>query len=193
MTLEQFTDNLRLFIGLASLTFLWFCWRSYRVDAFRENLFALRQELFDYAATNAIAFDDPAYYLLRLRINGLIQFGHRISFARLGASLAFFMCSADAKQVLTKKTKIWQESVHKVDKKVQDHLMAIDREMSMLLVKHMVLGSPLLLGLFIITIPLFFIHTVGLRIWQGLADIVPGLDLLEAQAVMGQTHSRTPA
>ena len=43
-------------------TFLWFIgWRRYRLDLFRQNLFALRDELFDMAATGDLAFNDPAY------------------------------------------------------------------------------------------------------------------------------------
>lgn len=61
--------------GLAYLIF----WR-YRLlcmDSFRQGLFELRDELFDYAATGHIAFDDPAYGMLRKIINGYIRFAHQ--------------------------------------------------------------------------------------------------------------------
>ena len=52
-----------------SLIALWalFHWlyRDYRVDLFRQRMFALRDQLFDIAASGRIAFDDPAYGKLR--------------------------------------------------------------------------------------------------------------------------------
>ena len=57
-------------------------WRDARLDSFRQELFVLRDELFDYAASGKIAFDDPAYRLLRQMMNGMIRYGHQISFFR---------------------------------------------------------------------------------------------------------------
>src|SRR5437016_2293052 len=66
-----------------SLVGLWvlFHWlyRDYRVDLFRQRMFALRAELFDMAAAGRIAFDDPAYGKLRGMLNGYIRFAHRVS------------------------------------------------------------------------------------------------------------------
>jgi hypothetical protein len=66
-----------------SLMALWalFHWlyRDYRVDLFRQRMFALRDELFELAASGRIAFDDPAYGKLRSMLNGYIRFAHRIS------------------------------------------------------------------------------------------------------------------
>lgn len=66
-----------------SLIGLWvvFFWlyRDYRVDLFRDRMFALRSELFDLAASGAVSFDDPAYAAMRTMINGYIRFAHRIS------------------------------------------------------------------------------------------------------------------
>ncbi len=40
-----------------------------RLDCFRQNMFSVRDELFDYAAAGNISFDNPAYILLRLQMN----------------------------------------------------------------------------------------------------------------------------
>src|SRR5438034_929815 len=53
------------------------------VDEFRQKMFAVRDELFDYAASGEIAFEHPAYRLLRQSMNGFIQFGHRLTLFRL--------------------------------------------------------------------------------------------------------------
>jgi hypothetical protein len=66
-----------------SLLGLWvlFFWlyRDYRVDLFRQRMFTLRDELFEYAAAGNIAFDAPAYGLMRDMLNGYIRFAHRLN------------------------------------------------------------------------------------------------------------------
>src|SRR5262249_49195809 len=54
-------------------------YRDYRVDLFRNRMFALRDSLFDFAAEGQIAFDHPAYGLHRTMLNGFIRFGERLS------------------------------------------------------------------------------------------------------------------
>ena len=45
-------------------------------------MFCVRDEMFDYAADGNIGFDDPAYQLLRREMNGLIRYGHQLTFFR---------------------------------------------------------------------------------------------------------------
>src|SRR5688572_13211177 len=69
--------------GGYALLLLWylFFWlyRDYRLDAFRQTMFALRDELWDYAAAGHVGFDHPAYLLSRQLMNGMIRFGHNIN------------------------------------------------------------------------------------------------------------------
>lgn len=73
-------------IGLNALI-LWlswhFLWRKACQERFRQKLFELRDELFDYAHSGKISFKDPAYVLLRCNINGMIRFSHLISVTRI--------------------------------------------------------------------------------------------------------------
>lgn len=62
-------------LGLIYLAFWGF--RELRMDEFRQNVFRLRDELFDFAADGNIAFDHPAYKMLRSMMNGYIRFSHR--------------------------------------------------------------------------------------------------------------------
>src|ERR1019366_10651823 len=70
-----------------SLVLLWgllfFCWDEYRLDALRDKLFSLRHRLFMAAVEGHIAFDDPTYQQLRILMNGMIRFGHKLTFGRL--------------------------------------------------------------------------------------------------------------
>src|SRR5271163_2245134 len=53
-----------------------------RLDGFRQDMFAIRDELFDYAADGNISFDHPAYTLLREQMNGFIRYGHDLTVFR---------------------------------------------------------------------------------------------------------------
>ena len=50
-----------------------------RLDSFRQNMFAIRDELFDFAADGNIAFDHPAYMMLRNQMNGFIRYAHHLT------------------------------------------------------------------------------------------------------------------
>lgn len=79
--------TVELIRSAVALLFLWafacWAWRGYRVDMLREKLFALRDELFDYASAGNIPFDHPGYWMLRKTMNSVIRFAHVFTFTRL--------------------------------------------------------------------------------------------------------------
>jgi hypothetical protein len=85
MTVEmQIAEVLRIGILLLLLwAFLHWCVRDYRTEVFRQRLFEIRDRLFDAAAAGAIAFDHPAYGMVRQMINGFVRFGHRLNTTRV--------------------------------------------------------------------------------------------------------------
>lgn len=68
-----------LFFSLGIVYIVLFRFKQYRMDKFRQSVFRLRDELFDYAADGNVSFDHPAYRTLRDTMNGYIRFSHRIS------------------------------------------------------------------------------------------------------------------
>lgn len=62
-------------------------YNNYRVDRLRQQLFALRDQLFDDALNGRIRFDSPAYRVTRTMLNGMIRFGHRISWSGILTTL----------------------------------------------------------------------------------------------------------
>lgn len=84
-----FTAMVTLLSGIGLLILIAFFLRWYARDALRENLFAIRDEMFDYMWQHSLSFETPAYTMLRGSMNGLIRFAHRISlFVPLYASIA---------------------------------------------------------------------------------------------------------
>ncbi len=77
----------------ASLAFLWIChfwlYKNYRVDVFRQKMFALRDRLFDDAAKGVIAFDHPAYCTMHRTMNGCIRFAHKLDLLQAVLLLVF--------------------------------------------------------------------------------------------------------
>lgn len=61
---------------------------DYGIDKFRQEMFAVRDDLFDYAARGEISFNHPAYIQLRNLANGLIRFAHRMTLWRILAMFA---------------------------------------------------------------------------------------------------------
>ena len=178
--LESMAVILNFGFGLILLWVLVFwCWKSYRIDSFRQKLFALRDELFDFADSGAIAFDDPAYYRLRKTLNGMIRFAHQITFPRLCIALIAEKISPDplAKEAYQK----WNDALLNInDFTIQETMLEIHSRMSFLMVKHMIKGSPTL-----------FVSVVGVLIGTHLFEVfvqikqrfMANLTLLESQAV----------
>lgn len=75
-------------LGLVALWGVALRWRAYKVEKLRQEIFNLRGELFDFARTGGISFEDGSYARLRLLLNSMIRFAHELSFIRLAATLA---------------------------------------------------------------------------------------------------------
>lgn len=57
----------------------WFAFRSQRVERFRQDLFAIRDSMFDFALENGRDFCDPNYSDLRSSVNGMIRYADRFN------------------------------------------------------------------------------------------------------------------
>ena len=79
---------LQSLISIAALMFLVFVlYNSYREDVLRQELFEIRDRLFDDARAGRISFDSKAYRAARTVLNGLLRFAHRVSLARFLVAL----------------------------------------------------------------------------------------------------------
>ena len=74
-------------ISFVSLLGLWvlyyYGWKPYRLDATRQELFALRDELMRYWVEHELPFENGAYRMAREVLNGTIRFSHKIRFLNL--------------------------------------------------------------------------------------------------------------
>lgn len=77
-------------INAIVLWLVWHClWRRACQERLRQNLFELRDKLFDYARSGSIPFTNRAYVMLRANINSMIRFSHLISVTRVFTFICF--------------------------------------------------------------------------------------------------------
>lgn len=116
---------------------------DWRLDSFRQDMFVVRDELFDYAADGNIAFDHPAYRLLRTQMNGFIRYGHHLTVFRGLLTVAIHMVSGIPRR--TTWYAEWQKALESIeDVAVRQRLEQFQHRGMILAFKHLLAGSPLL-------------------------------------------------
>jgi hypothetical protein len=115
---------------------------SYRLDLFRQEVFAVRDELFDYARAGNIDFSHPAYRLLRQSFNGFIRYAHRLTFYRVVITIFIWKIMGQKPELIW--TKSWTDAVVSLDEKTRADLMKFHERLTFLIVRRLVYGSPFL-------------------------------------------------
>jgi hypothetical protein len=173
------------------LVLLWlvfyYGWRPYRIDRVRNDLFALRDELFIFAANGGVSFNDPAYRSLRNRINALVRNAHIISLSRI-------MIYSVADDYISRKDSLerlnsWVLSVGKLSVPTQEKIHKINDQVAIVLVRQVIAGSILLMPMFMVYLLLLKIvrhssyESSRLRAAKELR-----VELIEEQAVITQAY-----
>jgi len=109
------------------------CWKLYRLDALRDKLFELRHELFVMAEGREIAFENPAYRLLRAQLNRMLARAHRIT---------GLMLLIRAPEQIENPKLAWYESLATLPEETRKKLEDIELRMNLALVLHL-LVSPI--------------------------------------------------
>lgn len=139
-----------LSIGAIWVGICWF-YREYRIDRFRQDLFAIRDELFDLGVAGALAFDAPSYLLLRNTINGFLRFGHRVGFIwYVGAIINFEMAKAEGCSEQFSFSRRWQGAMHGLTPEMRTKLNDLIGRVHQELVVHLLLMSPFILVLLVV-------------------------------------------
>lgn len=105
-----------MIIGLliASLLFIFdHYYREYYLDRTREELFTIRDQLFNYASDGKLDFNSKSYGLTRAKLNGMIRFTHELSMIRVIVLLI-------SHSRYRKNDESYIEYVHKCDKAMDE-------------------------------------------------------------------------
>lgn len=168
------------------LTFLWLIIfvlrRRYCEDKFRDELFTLRDELFDYAAGGNIEFDHHAYTLLRTRMNGMIRYAHRASLMQI--FVRSFLISKTANAAVEEYRERWQSAVSQVERAdIRLKLNDYQRRMGVLLARHLVRSSIILFApAHLVVLIGMLISVATIEIWGWISKRVPAIEYLEVEA-----------
>ena len=163
-----------LSIALLFILFFWlYC--DYQIDAFRQKLFALRDEFFDQAANGHIPFDDPAYTMLRRTMNGLIRFAHQVNLMQL--MLLFFVSKYKKIQPdFLSRLQNHSASLNADQQRlVNDHLDSMNR----LVARQLILSSPitcLIIGMLLV--PSMVMLNTGKHLDSAKTSTIERLDAL---------------
>jgi hypothetical protein len=178
-----------------SLALLWLLayvgWRPYRLDNIRNDFFILRNELFIYAATDKVSFDNPAYMILRDRINAMIRFSHMLSITR--GAMFYALHQRHPLPKAKDKEKLWQLGLEQLPPEARTKLIDISNQLSRRSARQLVTGVPPLLLLVVIYSLILAIgrlfrsndEDTGLRIAKEL-----GVQYIEESAEFAQQHER---
>ena len=144
MTELQIANVLQFAVVVAlSLFVLFRVLPTYRVDSFRQKMFCVRDELFDFAAQGKVSFDNPAYILLRQQMNALIRYGHQLTVFRM--LMTYVINTASRKGPKTSWSAVWEPSLERInDEEVRSQLKKYHERAVMIAIKHLIWGSPAL-------------------------------------------------
>jgi hypothetical protein len=146
---------------IAIFVLLLWLWPAARLDRFRQDMFAVRDELFDYGRSGKIRFSDPAYRLLRQLMNGFIRYAHQLTFFRVCMMSLMWMTLEDKPRLEWSEN--WNKAVKDIkDEEVRKDLTAFHDRVCALALQRLLTGSPVLLALVFLAIVLGLCHA-GLK------------------------------
>src|SRR5579875_2992912 len=133
----QIISGLYLSISAVGLLILFNLYRDYKKDQVRDDLFGLRDQLFDYAVDEKI-LDHPGYIKLREIINAMIRYAHRISLLQLILwTLAPRFVSVEGRKL----NEQWMAVLNDLPKEKKDRLINYHDDMMMIVFSYLLKNS----------------------------------------------------
>jgi hypothetical protein len=186
--------------GLIGLWFLVFClWDDHRQVIFRQELFDLRRELFAFAQTGAISFDDPYYKGLRRQINSMIRYAYHVNFATLVLTMVTRLVAPETLRKSNFRERIASDP--NLHAEVRKQLLRVHDRMSIATAKQVVVtslfGGPALAITLMLRVLYLFISG---SLFHNLDDfrkdvflqkpVVQHMQYMEAQALQSEKQER---
>lgn len=135
--------------SLAGLLVLLRLYRDYTVDRFRQEMFALRDEVFDFAASGGIAFRHPAYGTLRLTMNGFVRWADRL---RLMDVVFLRLMSRRDVGENTKFDADWERALDSLDDTSRRRMNEFRDRMHQVLIAHLLRRAPVVFATLIVSV-----------------------------------------
>ena len=127
-------------VAIIAATVLFKVVPMFRLDCYRQKMFAVRDELFDYAAEGNISFSHPAYVLLRAQMNGMIRYGHQITLFRMSLTWLMRMLSDGEPRFTWHES--WEKALESLESEgVRSRLKNFHARSGAIAAKHLFFGS----------------------------------------------------
>jgi len=132
----NFYIALKSILGLFGLWFfVYYLWRDYRLDAFRDHIFTIRDRMFLYAVNGNIRLDHPAYTILRNRMNVLLRYGHAFTLTRM------FLVVISHDRSKSDSIVKWEAAVEKLPKETRRKMKEFNLCVAVAVFQHIVFNS----------------------------------------------------
>lgn len=145
-------------ISISLLFFLVFwLFRDYRVDMFRQELFRLRDGFFDDALKIGLSFDHPAYGMIRTTINGTIRYAHKLNLPHFLIILVMVKMGK-SKEVLPLSDQLLEAADDLTPEQtglVMDYLLSLNLYMF----RHMIISSPV--AILTVILPVLIVKVIS--------------------------------
>ena len=186
-------NEITVLSSLISLTGIWcllfILYRDYRADSLRQDLFEIRDELFDQAASGLVDFDEPAYDMLRETLNGNIRFAHRLSLLRVVFIAAVPGVATASRRSGKEFESKWQSHVDNVSLEAKEELIAFQNRMHVVTLKHLLWSSPLLTATIVYSVFVWvFVHFCSMQLVR---FFYTPLIMLDSAAVASTSSARS--
>lgn len=158
ITPAQAATSLSTIVSLSILLIgVFYFHRNYFDDAFRQKMFNLRNELFDWADEGGIAFDNPAYVLLRQVMNGYLSYAHRMSLLHLFLLGRVTRKTGEFEQAANSFQAKWEKALESTTLEQKAKLLEIKKRLTLEAWIHTVRVSPFALTIILAFLPTRFL------------------------------------
>ena len=151
----------------------------FRLDEFRQAVFIVRDELFDFALAGRVSFEDPAYRLLRQSMNGFIRYAHQLTFFRLMCTLLTWKARGE-QPALTWAAR-WETALQNTNPETAKELKQFHSRALALVVKRLVTGSPVLM----LALGAMILVAIFQTQWVGIKQVVMGAAAETVNRIIG--------
>ena len=142
MTQAQLVATVEFFLTLGMAWFAYgYLYKRVRNDVFREQLFTIRDDLFDYALARGLSFRDPAYVALRSSLNGMIRSAEQGGFNLSVAIICLRPFTKGVKRPVS--SKATQAIAAIQDPEQRAHFEKVSDQIGSLGVRHLWLEGPI--------------------------------------------------
>ena len=153
LVLASLTSIAMILVGLFWLL------RDFCTDSLREQLFAVRDELYTDAANGKISFDDQMYGIVRRTTNGFIRYAHELDLVTLFVILTFSRPPEAVSSSFREKMQTAKGALEPSQVLIYDRYM---ERVNLIVARHVVVSSPV----FVITILLPILASVLIVIFN---------------------------